>query len=87
MAVIKHTEFKIICDNCGSDVTEWSEARNKTQAVKIARREYGKPFIRGKQFCEHCEEVEERELRQSNYDHEAAKRFFATAKPVHFLEI
>jgi len=55
MAVIKHLEFKVICDNCLSDITDWFEAKNKTQALKIAKAEHNKPFVRGKQFCEDCE--------------------------------
>ena len=87
MAVIKHTEFKIICDNCGGDVTEWTPGKNKADAVKYARREYNKPFKRGSQFCEECESADDMTELKSDYDHEAAKRFFANAKPVHFFDL
>ena len=87
MAVITHIEYKIICDNCGGDVTEWCPARNKTEAVKIARHDYGKPFKRGSQYCEECENATDMENRKSNFDPEAAVRFMATAKPVHFQDI
>lgn len=60
MAIIKHIEYKIICDNCKSDVTSWSPSRNKKEALAIAKKNYGKPFVNGKQFCEECEDIETR---------------------------
>lgn len=55
MAVLKHTEFKVVCDNCFSNITDWFEAKNKTQATKIAKKETGKDLVRGRQLCDNCQ--------------------------------
>ena len=55
MAVIKHIEYKIICDNCSYDVTEWHHAKTKAIAVKELEQKHGKKFKPEKTFCEECE--------------------------------
>lgn len=82
MAVIEHKEYKIICDNCAADVTEWWPAKNKTQAVRIARQDYGKPFKRGSQLCDECEQSEDMSTRTYDPDMEEAAEYFKKAKPV-----
>lgn len=53
MAIIKHTEYKIICDNCGGDVTEWTPARSQRIAIVIWIQE-GVKAPAGRRYCEEC---------------------------------
>lgn len=87
MAIIEHKEYKVICDNCGSDVTLYIVAENKTDALKQHRFETGLPLKRGSQFCEECRESDNLESRKKDIDIEGAIQFFETAKPVHFKDI
>lgn len=83
MAVITHIEYKVICDNCGSDITAWMpELKGKRMAVRIARNDTGLPLIHGRQYCRECENSPSE--RKVEFDTEGAVRFFKTAKPVDF---
>jgi len=62
MGIVKHVEYKCICDGCYEDMTEYIPTRNKTLFVRIIHKHMKiKPF-RGKYFCEKCKN----EIRKKN---------------------
>ncbi|MEM1219596.1 MAG: hypothetical protein AAGH79_11810 [Bacteroidota bacterium] len=86
MAIIEHKEYKIICDNCGSDVTEYVPGRNKTDALRYFKAEYKKEFKRGSQLCEECGSMDDMSSRKKDIDIEETIEYFKAAKPTSFLD-
>lgn len=88
MAIIKHEEFKMICDNCFNDISDWSPAKNATHAARQIRLDFKKEFKRGRQFCERCETENQRALsRHSSLDFERFKGAMLNAKLVSMVDI
>ena len=58
----------MICDNCSSDITDYLGFRNRTEALRYFKKEYNKPFTRGKQFCEECENPDKIEVKHNTED-------------------
>ena len=49
MAVLTHKERKIICDECFSDMTDYS-----TQSISELRKEWKLKKYKGKDLCDTC---------------------------------
>lgn len=58
--IVKHVEYKIVCDKCYSDITDWQN-RTRNEAVYEARKDGFKIKPNGFCLCEECQKEKEDE--------------------------
>lgn len=54
MPVFKHVEYKIVCDECLADLSDYVPAKNKAQAVRRIKKDYGISLVYNEYLCENC---------------------------------
>lgn len=63
MPILKHTEYKIICENCKDCLTDWISANNQAKAIKkldLRARQNGGKKYKNRWFCNACYQLEKK---------------------------
>lgn len=66
MATLKHTEYKIICDGCYCNLTDYYVARTAREAIKHLEKKHGQKFKAGESFCEQCKDEQTKKIIPAN---------------------